>query len=90
MFLIEAAKGNDREHEDEIVLQIGTDFRVKDNVLEQPKELFHVHLIQIDDEDDHQTTTTVVMKHLQIITSTTFFFRNSKELFKQIQQMETK
>ena len=79
MFLIEASNGKkisgytDREEENEIILKFGTDFRVKDNVLEHPKGSFHVHLVEIDDDGDDQQTTASSMKHLQTKTNRTSF-----------------
>ena len=58
LFLIEAISGKkvsgytEYENEDEIILRMGTQFRVKSNPLEQKNGSILVHLIQIDDSDD--------------------------------------
>jgi hypothetical protein len=58
LFLIEAMNGKkvseytEYENEDEIILRIGTQFRVKSNPLDQPDGSHVVHLVEVDDNDD--------------------------------------
>ena len=58
LFLIEAINGKKvsgytaYETEDEVILKMGTEFRVKSNALEQSNGSHIVHLIEIDDNDD--------------------------------------
>ncbi|CAF3100694.1 unnamed protein product [Rotaria sp. Silwood2] len=59
LFLIEAIHGKkfsgytEHENEDEIILPIGSQFRVNSDVLTQSNGSHIVHLIEIDDEIDH-------------------------------------
>ncbi|CAF1513992.1 unnamed protein product [Adineta ricciae] len=70
IFLIEITNGKnisgftDQEEENEIILKMGTDFYVKEDVLEHPKGSFHVHLIQIHFDDEQSLASA--MNHLQI------------------------
>ncbi|UJR34520.1 hypothetical protein I4U23_021928 [Adineta vaga] len=70
IFLIETSSGKkisgytDPEQEDEVILKMGTDFRVQGNVLEHPKDSFHVHLVEINDEKEQQHTITSAMNNL--------------------------
>ncbi|CAF0832781.1 unnamed protein product [Adineta steineri] len=63
MFLIEAVNGKqisgytEYESEDEIILRMGTEFRVKSNALDHPNGLYVVHLIEIDEENNNHTST---------------------------------
>ncbi|CAF1406503.1 unnamed protein product [Adineta steineri] len=56
MFLIEAVNGKkvsgytELESEDEIILKMGTEFRIKSDAMEHPKGSYHVHLIEIDEK----------------------------------------
>jgi len=58
LFLIEAINGKkisgytEYENENEIILRMGTQFRVKCDSLEQSNGLHIVHLIEIDDDED--------------------------------------
>ena len=58
LFLIEAKNGKKvsgytvYENEEEVILTIGTQLRVKSNSLEHASGLHVVHLIEIDDDDD--------------------------------------
>jgi len=61
LFLIEAKNGKrvsgytEFENEDEVILTIGTQFRVKSNSLEHHGIVNVVHLIEIDDNDMHMS-----------------------------------
>ncbi|CAF1292469.1 unnamed protein product [Adineta steineri] len=46
------------ESEDEIILRVGTEFRVKSDALEHPKGSYHVHLIEINDENNDNNHTS--------------------------------
>ncbi|CAF1066075.1 unnamed protein product [Adineta steineri] len=65
-FLIEAVKGKkvsgytEYESEDEIILRMGTEFRVKSNALDHPNGSYLVHLIEIDDEYNHTTLASSI------------------------------
>jgi len=58
LFLIEAINGRkvsgytEFETEDEVILRMGTQFRVKSNALDHPNGSHVVHLIEINDDDD--------------------------------------
>ncbi|CAF5111013.1 unnamed protein product, partial [Rotaria sp. Silwood1] len=58
LFLIEAVSGKkvsrytEYEQEDEVILRMGSQFRVKSNSLDQSNGSHVVHLIEIDDNDD--------------------------------------
>jgi hypothetical protein len=64
LFLIEAVNGKkvsdytEYESEDEVILRMGTQFRVKSNALDHPNGSLVVHLIEIDDNDDDKTMTS--------------------------------
>ena len=64
LFLIEAKHGKKAsgytgfENEDEVILTLGTQLRVKSNSLEHPSGFNVVHLIEIDDNNDTQMTKT--------------------------------
>ncbi|CAF1185887.1 unnamed protein product [Adineta steineri] len=66
MFLIEALNGKkvsgytQFESEDEIILKMGTEFRVKSNALDHPNGLYVVHLIEIDDDYNHTTLASSI------------------------------
>ncbi|CAF0985858.1 unnamed protein product [Adineta steineri] len=72
LFLIETMNGKKvsgytaYEGEDEIVLKIGTQFRVKSDPLEQSNQSHIVHLIEIDDNDDDDELVTSPMKNLSV------------------------
>ncbi|CAF1156063.1 unnamed protein product [Adineta steineri] len=65
-FLIEALNGKkvsgytEHESEDEIILRMGTEFRVKSNALDHPNGSYLVHLIEIDEKnnDNNHTSTS--------------------------------
>ncbi|CAF4071696.1 unnamed protein product [Adineta steineri] len=63
-FLIEATNGKKvsgytvHESEHEIILRIGTQFRVKSNALDHPNGSYHVHLIEINEENNDNNHTT--------------------------------
>ncbi|CAF1517125.1 unnamed protein product [Adineta ricciae] len=64
LFLIEALNGKDIskytefQNENEVILKMGTDFRVESNALDHPNGSFVVHLIEIDHDDDGSLATT--------------------------------
>ena len=64
LFLIEAMNGKrissytEFENEDEIILRMGTQFRVKSNALDHPDGSHVVHLIEIDDNDDESLASS--------------------------------
>jgi hypothetical protein len=66
LFLIEAVNGKkvsgytEYENEDEIILKIGTQFRVKSNALDYSNGSHVVHLIEIDDNNDDETLASAV------------------------------
>ena len=63
LFLIEAINGKkvsgytEYENEDEVILRMGTQFRVKSDALDHPNGSHVVHLIEIDDSDDEPETS---------------------------------
>ncbi|CAF4172403.1 unnamed protein product, partial [Adineta steineri] len=63
-FLIEALNGKkvsgytEHESEDEIILKMGTEFRVKSNALDHPNGSYVVHLIEIDEKNNDNNHTT--------------------------------
>ncbi|CAF4170638.1 unnamed protein product, partial [Adineta steineri] len=65
IFLIEALHGKkvsgytQYESEDEIILRLGTEFRVKSNALDHPNGSYLVHLIEIDEKNNDNNHTTV-------------------------------
>ena len=73
LFLIEVVNGKkisgytEYEQEDEIILKIGTEFRVKANPLKRPDGTHIVHLIEIDDKDeDKKQPLETNMKSLDV------------------------
>ncbi|CAF0826545.1 unnamed protein product [Adineta steineri] len=77
-FLIEAVNGKNvsgytaHESEDEIILRMGTEFRVKSNSLDHPNGSYVVHLMEIDDNDnDNHTTLASSINQIQLKTMTT-------------------
>ncbi|CAF3785437.1 unnamed protein product [Rotaria sp. Silwood1] len=58
LFLIEAVNGKKiygysaHENEDEFILRMGTELRVKSNALDHPYGSHVVHLIEVDDNND--------------------------------------
>jgi hypothetical protein len=60
LFLIEAVNGKsvsgytEFENEDEIILRMGTQLRVKNNVLDHPNNSHVVHLVEIVDENSDE------------------------------------
>ena len=71
LFLIEVVNGKkvsgytQFENEDEIILRIGTEFRVKANPLKQANGSHIVHLIEI---DDNRQSLATAMKSLDVTT----------------------
>ncbi len=70
LFLIEAVNGKkisgytEYENEEEIILRIGTQFRVKCDALEQSNGSHIVHLIEVDNNDNKPLTSTMDEMHL--------------------------
>ncbi|CAF0758027.1 unnamed protein product [Adineta steineri] len=66
MFLIEALNGKkvsdytEVKSEDEIILRMGTEFRVKSNALDHPNGSYLVHLIEIGEENNHTTSASSI------------------------------
>ncbi|CAF1109334.1 unnamed protein product [Adineta steineri] len=52
------------ENEDEIILRMGTQFRVKSNALEQSNGSHIVHLVEIDDDNDELLASTMNEMHV--------------------------
>ncbi|CAF4194761.1 unnamed protein product [Adineta steineri] len=75
-FLIEAVNGKqvsgytEHESEDEIILRMGTEFRVKSNALDHPNGSYLVHLVEIDDADNNHTTLASSISQMQLTTTT--------------------
>ncbi|CAF0791070.1 unnamed protein product [Adineta steineri] len=75
-FLIEALNGKKvsgytaHESEDEIILRMGTEFRVKSNALDHPNGSYLVHLIEINDDNNH-TKLALSVNQIQLSTITT-------------------
>ncbi|CAF1121153.1 unnamed protein product [Adineta steineri] len=75
MFLIEALNGKkvsaytEYESEDEIILRLGTEFRVKSNALDHPNGSYVVHLIEIDQENNHTSTLVSSTNQMQLTTN---------------------
>ncbi|CAF1056702.1 unnamed protein product [Adineta steineri] len=70
LFLIEGINGKkvsgytEYENEDEIILRMGTQFRVKSNALEQSNGSHIVHLVEIDDDNDEPLASTMNEMHV--------------------------
>jgi hypothetical protein len=70
LFMIEAVNGKNvsnytaYEDENEIILPIGAQFRVKSDPLEQSNQSYLVHLIEIDDNKDETLASTAINTHL--------------------------
>ncbi|CAF2942565.1 unnamed protein product [Rotaria sp. Silwood2] len=70
LFLIEAVNGKkisgytEYETEDEIILRMGSQFRVKSDPLDQSNGSHLVHLIEIDDNDDQPLASAMNDMHL--------------------------
>lgn len=85
VFLIEAVKGKkisgytQYEDEDEVILKIGTQFRVKADPLKRADGTHTVHLIEIDDDDDDDQPLATLSSEL----STDFFLFFARE-YKQL------
>jgi hypothetical protein len=68
LFLIEAVNGKkvsgytEYESEDEVILRMGTQFRVKADALAQSNGLHIVHLTEIDDDNDEQNMTSTMQE----------------------------
>ncbi|CAF0899374.1 unnamed protein product [Adineta steineri] len=69
LFLIEIINGKKvsgytvYQDEDEIILKIGTQFRVKSDPLEQSNQSHVVHLMEIDDNDDEESSASTMNNH---------------------------
>jgi hypothetical protein len=78
LFLIEAINGKrisgytEFENENEIILKMGTQFRVKCDPLTQSNGSHIVHLIEINDDDDddeqEENNVTTATNHIPVIT----------------------
>ncbi|UJR24492.1 hypothetical protein I4U23_005867 [Adineta vaga] len=72
MFLIEALKGKkvsgytEYENEDEIILSMGTQFRVKSNALDHPNGSYIVHLIEINDDEDNEDSLATATNQINL------------------------
>ncbi|CAF1226585.1 unnamed protein product [Adineta steineri] len=70
LFLIEGINGKkvsgytEYENEDEIILRMGTRFRVKSNALEHSNGSHIVHLVEIDDNDDEPLASAMNEIHV--------------------------
>jgi hypothetical protein len=70
LFLIEAVNGKkvsgytEYENEDEIILRMGTQFRVKSNALDHPNGSHVVHLVEVDDNDDEPLASSMNEMHV--------------------------
>jgi len=70
LFLIEVVKGKqisgytELENEDEIILRMGTELRVKSNALDHPHGSHVVHLIEIDGDTDEPLAPVVNAMHV--------------------------
>ncbi|CAF0743707.1 unnamed protein product [Adineta steineri] len=70
LFLIEAINGKkisdytEYESEDEIILRMGTQFRVKYDTLEQSNGSHIVHLVEIDDSHDESLSSAMTQMHV--------------------------
>jgi len=92
LFLIEAVNGKkvsgytEYENEDEIILRMGTQFRVKSNALDHPNGSHVVHLVEVDDNDDEPLASSMNEMHLAAkssnkgASSKLFIYFFSKEL----------
>ncbi|CAF1168195.1 unnamed protein product [Adineta steineri] len=75
MFLIEALNGKkvsaytEYESEDEIILRLGTEFRVKSNALDHPNGSYVVHLIETDQEHNQTSTLVSSINQMQLTTN---------------------
>ena len=75
LFLIEAINGKrirgytKYENENEILLPLGTEFRVKSHPLERPTGTFTVHLIEMNDDDDDRQALASAINQIQVNTS---------------------
>jgi hypothetical protein len=71
LFLIEAVNGKkvsghtQYENEDEVILRMGTQFRVKSNALDHPYGSHVVHLVEINDNND-EPDITPTMKEVSV------------------------
>jgi hypothetical protein len=84
LFLIEAKNGKqisgytEYENEDEVILTLGTQLRVKNNALDYPGGLHVVHLVEIDDNDNDEKSISSAMNQIHLTqqpshASTSFF-----------------
>jgi len=76
LFLIEAINGKkvsgytQYENEDEIILKIGTEFRVKAEPLKRPDGSHTVHLIEVDEDADDKETSVPKTQEISNINTT--------------------
>ena len=72
LFLIEAANGKkisgytEFENENEVILRMGTKFRVKNNTLDHPDGSYVVHLVEIVNENDELRASAMVNMHVTL------------------------
>ena len=77
LFLIEAINGRNIsgytgfKNEDEVILRMGTRFRVESDPLEQASGSYLVHLIEIDDDDEQTLASVMNEMHLAEAASNT-------------------
>ncbi|CAF1301990.1 unnamed protein product, partial [Rotaria sordida] len=77
LFSIETINGKrisgytEHEYEDEVILRMGTEFRVKANTLNHPNGSHVVHLIEIDDNNAQPLSSALNEMHLSAASSTT-------------------
>jgi hypothetical protein len=72
LFLIEAVNGKKvsgytaYENEGEVILRIGTKFRVKSDPLEQSNGSYIVHLIEMDDDNDNDQPLAAAVSNMHV------------------------
>ncbi|CAF3917995.1 unnamed protein product [Rotaria sp. Silwood1] len=86
LFMIEALNGKkvsgytEYETEDEVILRMGSQFRVKSDPLEQSNGSYLVHLIEIDDNDDEPSASA--MNNMKLSAAQPSIKTTSSKLFK--------
>ncbi|CAF5147026.1 unnamed protein product, partial [Rotaria sp. Silwood1] len=86
LFMIEALNGKkvsgytEYETEDEVILRMGSQFRVKSDPLEQSNGSYLVHLIEIDDNDDEPLASA--MNNMKLSAAQPSIKTTSSKLFK--------
>ncbi|CAF3584268.1 unnamed protein product [Rotaria sp. Silwood1] len=86
LFLIEAVSGKtisgytEYKEEDEVILRIGSQFRVKSDPLDQSNGSHLVHLIEIDDKDDQPLASA--MDNMKLSAAQPSIATTSSKLFK--------